>query len=116
VVAKDQRTISQPGEPHARKQKHPVYDTGEVGQGDPDSPQGRWDWSGLGTGMAQCHCFPVSCALWLQTGLVPGAGTMLWSLDLALPFPQQPASSSLALVDVASLRWLPKKARPDSLS
>lgn len=44
--------------------------TGGVGWGDPASPQGRWDWSRLGTGMAQCHPnrSPLSCALQPQTG------------------------------------------------
>ena len=119
VVAEVQRIVSHPGEPCARK--CPAHDTGEVGQGHPAGSQGRQDWSRLGTGMAQCHqnCSPTSYALQLQTGqeeLVPGAGRMLRSLDPSLPFPQQPASSSPALVDAASLRGLPKKARPDGLN
>lgn len=74
----------------------------------PRDPWGRWDRSTLALGTAQCHqnSSPAACALQLQTRgeeLVPGAGKMLRSLDPALLFPQQPTSSSPALVAAASL-------------
>lgn len=119
VVAKVQHIISHPGESHARK--HPVRDTGGVGQGDTAGPRGRWDPSRLRTAMARCHQDRslVSYGVQPQTGredLVLGAGRMLRSLDLALLFPKQPAPSGPALADAASLQELPKKVHPDSLS
>lgn len=106
VVVQVQSTVFHPREPHAMK--HPVHDAHRMKGSKPIDPWGKWDCSRLGLGTAQCHqnSSPAFSALQLQTRweqLVPGAGKMLRSLDPALLFPQQPASSSPALVAAASL-------------